>query len=488
MRGWLALRTPAVPLLAASQLTGAAVMALALAVRLPFLGGGQIDYDEGVYWQSLRNLAAGHPLFTAVYSSQPPGFLAMLLPFHVLLGGSIAGDRAGVLLLAMLGLGAAWRIGAALGGPWAGPAVAAAVAVDPLYLRQSVTLQADGPAVALALVALALAVESRRRAGEPGLALAAAAGAVLALALQTKLFAVAAGPAVALALAVAPHPAGAAGCRRSAWRRLAAALAGGLAGTGLVLLPFLGSLAVAWQQVVGYHLDARSVAVGGLDASLLPEIPIVVLGVAGAALAARRIPLLAAVGLAWALPAALLLAAQHPLWPHHVVLLTTALALLAGAGAASLLGVGPETGPRPAATLKARPRLAAGAVALAAAGCLLAVGSVRGQQTPDASREAVVAALQASTSPGDLVVTDDPYAAALAGRTTPAELVDATRLRESSGNLTPAQAEAVTARPQVRAVLLTTDRLVHLPGYQAWVARRFPAVRDLGPGRTLYLR
>ncbi|HKF77723.1 MAG TPA: hypothetical protein VKF59_16405, partial [Candidatus Dormibacteraeota bacterium] len=255
---------------------------------------------------------------------------------------------------------------------------------------------------------------------------------------------------------------------------LAAALAGGLAGTALILLPFLGSLAVAWQQVVGYHLDARSVAVGGIDASLLPEVPVVVLAVTGAVLAARRAPFLAATCLAWAVPAALLLAAQHPLWPHHVVLLTTPLALLAGAGVLFLV--------------EWRPRLAAGAVALAAAGCLLAVGSVHGQQTPDASRQSVVAALQASTSPGDLVVTDDPYAAALAGRTTPAELVDATRLRETSGNLTATQAEAVTARPEVRAVLLATDRLVRLPGYQAWVAQRFPIVRDLGPGQTLYLR
>jgi hypothetical protein len=48
------------------------VLLVALALRAPLLAGGQIDYDEGVYWQSLRSLAAGHQLFASVYSSQPP--------------------------------------------------------------------------------------------------------------------------------------------------------------------------------------------------------------------------------------------------------------------------------------------------------------------------------------------------------------------------------------------------------------------------------
>ena len=52
-----------------------AVLAVAVVLRAPLLAGGQIDYDEGVYWQSLRALAAGKALFTSVYSSQPPAFL-----------------------------------------------------------------------------------------------------------------------------------------------------------------------------------------------------------------------------------------------------------------------------------------------------------------------------------------------------------------------------------------------------------------------------
>jgi hypothetical protein len=29
------------------------------------------DFDEGVYWQSIRALARGEPLFRSVYASQP---------------------------------------------------------------------------------------------------------------------------------------------------------------------------------------------------------------------------------------------------------------------------------------------------------------------------------------------------------------------------------------------------------------------------------
>lgn len=448
---------------------GAMVVGLALTLRLPLLAGGQVDYDEGVYWQSLRNLAGGAPLFSAVYSSQPPAFLTLLLPAHAALGGTIVADRVGVLLFAAAGVAAAWFVGAELGSRWVGVAAAAVLAVDPLLFRQSVTLQADGPAMSLGLASLALAVAARRPAGGAALGAAAGAGALLALAVLTKLLAVAAAPAVALALA-APV----AGERRWAAGRLGAGVAGGLVATALVLLPFAGSLGLMWQQVVGFHLEARGLDVGGLDAATVgQELPVALLGVAGAVVSARRAPLLAAVGTAWALAAVLLVAVQRPLWPHHLVVLTTPLALLAG-------GV--------AWPLQSRPRLALGAAAACALAAVPVMALTRSQQTPDAPLRPVVSALRAATAQGEEVVTDDPYAAALADRSTPPELVDVTRVRFHSGNLTVEQAEAATDRPTVRAVLLATGRLEQLPGFQEFVAARFPTVRDLGDGRRLYVR
>ena len=177
-----------------------AVLMVAIAVRLPLLVGGQVDYDEGVYWQSLRAMAAGEPLFSSVYSSQPPAFLLLVFPVHLLAGGALLPDRAAVLLLSMLGLLAAYHAVQLLAGHRAALLAIALLAADPLFMRQSVTLQAEGPALALALISLALASEGRLHEGRLGLLLAAGAGAALAAAILTKLLAVAAIPALALLL------------------------------------------------------------------------------------------------------------------------------------------------------------------------------------------------------------------------------------------------------------------------------------------------
>jgi hypothetical protein len=36
------------------------ILVAGLALRLAFVGGPQMDYDEGVYWESLRALIPGH--------------------------------------------------------------------------------------------------------------------------------------------------------------------------------------------------------------------------------------------------------------------------------------------------------------------------------------------------------------------------------------------------------------------------------------------
>jgi hypothetical protein len=444
---------------------GGGIFIAAVLVRVPLVGGGQIDYDEGVYWQSLRALAAGHALFASVYSSQPPAFLLLLLPGHLVSGGALLADRATVLVLTLAGVAAAGRTAGLLAGRWAGLLAAALLAADPLFLRQSVTLQADGPAVALALVALAAAAEARGRAGRTALALAAGAGAALALAVLTKLLAAAAGPAVLVLLAVP-----AAGSRAPA--RLAAAAAGGLVLAAAVLLPFVPEWPELWRQVVGFHIGARSLPLGGLDAGTLArEVPTAVLGVAGCLVAARRAPMLAATGAAGAAGAGLFLLVQHPLWPHHAVVAAAPLALLGG-GLTRVLPV----------------RAAAAACVAALVLSVVPAAGVRAQQVPASTEAPVTAALRAGTGTGDLVITDDQFVVALAGRGVPPALVDTSFVRVKSGDLTAPAVEAIASRPDVRGVLFASGRLAELPGFRAWVAERFPDAVDVGDGRTLYLR
>src|SRR5436190_4063652 len=69
------------------------------------------NYDEGVYWQSLRALDHGHHLFTQVFSSQPPLFLLSVLPLFHIGGPSIAAGRVAILLFAGIGLVATFMLG-----------------------------------------------------------------------------------------------------------------------------------------------------------------------------------------------------------------------------------------------------------------------------------------------------------------------------------------------------------------------------------------
>lgn len=449
-----------------------AVLAAALALRVPLLGGGQIDYDEGVYWASLRSIASGHALFTSTYSSQPPAFLLLVLPAQLLPaqvgGGSIAAARFIVLLLSLAGIAAAGRVAWLLASPRAGLLAAALLAADPLFFRQSVALQADGPSVALAVAALAVAVEARTRRGPSAAALAAASGAVLAVAVLTKLLAVAAAPALVVALAAPPA------APRAGLRLLGATVVGGVAAAAAVLLPFAGAWPELWRQTVGLHLGARALALGGPDLpDVLRELPLAALGIAGCLVAVRLGPALAAAAACWAAAAALLLLVQHPLWMHHVVVLTAPLALAGGALADRL---------------PARNAASAAAAGVLLAGSVASAVDVGRQEQPYAVVRPTVLALRSATAPGQLVISDDPYTVALAGRATPPALVDTSSVRVESGDLTTAEVESIALRPDVGAVLLATGRLSELPGLREWLQRQYGPATSLPSGRVLYLR
>src|SRR5579875_2467247 len=50
-------------------------------------------YDEGVYWQTLRAMSAGHPLYAQTFYSQPPFFMLSVYPVYALLGGTLWSAR-----------------------------------------------------------------------------------------------------------------------------------------------------------------------------------------------------------------------------------------------------------------------------------------------------------------------------------------------------------------------------------------------------------
>jgi 4-amino-4-deoxy-L-arabinose transferase-like glycosyltransferase len=455
-----------------TALAPAAILALALLMRLPLLTGGQIDYDEGVYWQSLRALVAGHRLFGEIYSSQPPGFLLLILPFFSLLGQTLIAARIGVLVFSLAGLLAVYRIGSLLADRRVALLAMTLLALDPISLRESVALQADGPAIALALISLALALQARSR-GLRSVLLPFAAGALLALGVLVKPLAAAAGPPLLLALMMSAVPA------RDRLRGLALAASGGVVATAAILLPFRTDWGPMWEQAVRLHLVARGATVGGLDLfTAETELPLLALALAGLIVCFRRAPRLLALAGFWAACSALMLAVQRPIWPHHLLALSAPAALLAG-GLALL--------PR-LRNLDARPVAVLGAVLVAAG-----VGStalVYDQETPNDTMRPAVARLQAATSPSQLVITDDQYLAALADRNTPPQLVDTSMVRVASGDLTSRSVEAIAAQSGTHAFLFSyysASRLMGLPDLKTWVVSQFPHRVQLDRERVLYL-
>src|SRR5579884_2616127 len=57
---------------------------------LPFDRDG---YDEGVYWQTLRAMSGGHPLYAQIFYSQPPFFMLSVYPVFAFFGGTLWSAR-----------------------------------------------------------------------------------------------------------------------------------------------------------------------------------------------------------------------------------------------------------------------------------------------------------------------------------------------------------------------------------------------------------
>jgi 4-amino-4-deoxy-L-arabinose transferase-like glycosyltransferase len=468
MRAWLA----------RNRRDALAVGAIAITVivtitsRLSFLGGGEIDWDEGVYWLSMRSMQAGHPLFLSVYSSQPPAFLLFSEPPWALLGGGIAAARAVMLgwgAIAVLAGGiAGWRLGDRI----AAVAVAVTLAVDPLMVRQSLVLQADGPSTSLALVAIAfgaVAITTDRKRWST--LSAALAGAALAIGILTKLLDVGAIPPLIAVLA-----------GRGRWRQLFfAAFAGGIIAAGAILLPLHDAWGQMWDQAVGLHLTPRAGSSGlSLISALHERWQLGALAVAGAVIGWRRHRRLVITGAVWVAGAVMAMAVTHPLWPHHAVAESPGYALLCAAGISSIFGWVLHR-PRPATAAAT-----ALAVALVAGAALYLASGLRHLPVDDLS--SLATRLANATSASGEVLGDEQFAQALAHRASPPFFVDTsnTRLFAEAGALQRLEATADGHSP-VCAVFFSSGRFANLPGFEAWVANHYPLRLNLGPSQRVYL-
>ncbi len=489
--------------ISAAEWIALAACALVLMSALQTLRGQGVDYDEGVYWQSLRAMAEGHRLFDPVFSSQPPLFLLSVYPFYVIFGQELGAARVALAIFAVSGIVGTYIVGRALEHRMAGAVASLLLALDPLYEYAAHVLRAELPSIVLQIWAVAFALLAMRATPARRGLLAVAAGAFLGCAALVKLFAIAALTPVALYLC-APHMKywldDGGGVRLPPWRSiwgtlrqimpiLALATAGVLGVAALVLLPFADQLGAVYDQVMRFHLVA-------MQANSLPSFENLRLIVKTLLAAPLAYPAMLAVLviawrrswigvplILWALAALVTLVRQQPLFTHHIVLLDPALASLGGFGMFAAWRAAPLGSQR-----------AGQAIVLLM--LVLAIGGGLAKdrrqnawlkQSPPAHILEMANALRHVSAPDEAVVTDDQFVAALANRDVPPQLVDTSGVRIAAGYLTLAQMRDSISRNHIRAILFASGRFERLPGFRAWVEQRYVPTTIFGHGGTLFL-
>jgi hypothetical protein len=465
---------------------------------LPFDRDG---YDEGVYWQSLRAMSGGHVLYQQIFYSQPPFFLFSIFPTFMLLGQTLAAARLGIALVSLLGLAGAFLLGKAVSGRVGAIAALLLLIMDPLYLRESQTIQAEAPSAALSLLAVGLIYLWWERPDDAaGICLAVLSAVALALSILSKLLVVSTLVPVALLMLArvwqiwqqAPE---------ERLRRASSLIAGIVAFIitfAILILPFAGSFQQFWHGVVTFHTSAgiafKDTQSGNL--ALIGHMVISLTSLAalyGTIVALLRrdwrvLPLLA-----WFLATILFLWQYTPLMSHHLVALVPPLVALAAIG----------IGPLPDISIDIKNIIHARTLLPLVALLLILIASIQGgsnilqyyhvqQNTSDAlttQQNKVIKDLQSVTQPDQLVVTDAQFITAQANRNTPPELVDTSSVRIATGYVTFQQLVQATEQPQVRAVLFYTGRLAReIPAFHTWVSQHFRLLKRYSSGKELWVK
>lgn len=443
----------------------------------PWLDYLELNPDEGINLAKAALVAAGHPLYTEVWSDQPPVLTHLLAALQLIQPWEVPAARYLILASACLLLVSLFRLVEQRSGRAAALWATLLLATAPLFVRLSVSVMVGLPAVALALLAWSVAGQARL----PRLVTAVITGVLFAISLQTKLFTMTLAPAIAATLWLGSGVAE----RRRAMAVFMGSCALSVLGIGLV------TGATDLDQLIQPHISPELRPDYSLSQSaqtiwqVLSGQPVLLgFGALGAVLACRRFSrehLPAMLGLV--VPGVLLL--MHvPVWYHQVLLLLPALAWLGGIALArvihSVRGHTPREG-----------------LVRTGAAALLVVGASGGwaltQAEPETDRgikQTTSEALQRYAGLGGWVVTDSPLDAFRAGLLVPPELAVYSAKRIKVGQLPPSAVLGAIGSRRPRQVLFR--RFPPDPGLVAYLdAHYLPShrgerfshhVRPDGPG------
>jgi 4-amino-4-deoxy-L-arabinose transferase-like glycosyltransferase len=429
------------------------VLQIVLAWRFP------VDYDEGVYLQTLRAAADGFEPYRDIFLAQPPMLISEAMPFFQLFGENLFAARLAMIAFWAAGIAGIYAVGALGFSKRTGLFGAVFLALDPIFLNAGRTLQPEGPSLAFAIWAIAAGLYAMQQTSTRSrVAASALCGALVTMALATKFIAA---PVLLPLLAIAV-------VSRAGWRDVVSAVAGSLVIAAVVLGGSLDALPALYDQTIRFHTVAGEMSGPGGRLGVVRtalEDPLVIAACVGVVAALRRFRE-NVVPLSWIAASVVLLGGLAPLFEHHLAVLAPPAALIC----AQFVQVLPTWTKRATAIL---------VCALVATSAYQGVQAY-GNENP--YPRLVLTELERLTENEEYVVTDDPYLASLLDVRVPPELVDTSFVRVGTGYLTHHQVAAAMVRHDVRLMILTNGRLAHVPGLPARIKASCRPASGLLPG------
>jgi 4-amino-4-deoxy-L-arabinose transferase-like glycosyltransferase len=298
----------------------------------PFREKLQFDSDEGLNLMRSMLVAKGYPLYREVSSDQPPLFNHLLAILFRVTGFEVNPARVFVLLFSTLLVWACSQFLQLTSGNLAAILFLPLVILVPQFLRLSTSVMIGLPSLALAVVSMVFVVFWHENRSRLWLVLS---GFALALSVLIKLFTGFVAPIFLIGITAAMYFDGRGGS--ISWKSFRPALIWSLSFAGLALI--LGFALVGPQNIAAItspHMAApvtEELAGSGytMNAHLRAAVPLLLLGMFGAAFSLYKRNWLILYPLGWAALAYVLFSFYSPVFYHHQLLITIPATMMAAA-------------------------------------------------------------------------------------------------------------------------------------------------------------
>lgn len=476
-------------------LTLAALLASFFVFGINHLEGFAWDYDEGLNLIKAKMVRAGYPLYSEIWSDQPPAFTLLLVLAFNSLGESVVIGRSVSVFFATIGLLGVTLAARRVSGNLSAVAAVLMLASSPHFFELSRAVMLDLPAMSLATLSIALALYHLSTGKQHWLILA---GLVFSISLLVKVittFILLPLGFIVLLRAGEEH-----GPRLNLIKNLRI-----LALT--IILPFMLCLLICddralIDQTFGTYLQSRAlsqlnIAENGQriwgylshDKYGLSHYGLLGLAILGIVALLRKRVEEGTVVIAWLILTLLVLLVHAPLRRHHLVILLFPLTILGGAGVDYFkvhLSHFPKWIPFQWALLLFG-LSSLGFYFLELPDLLRVNQGLLAAPEEDKAAWAAVRFVADTTAPSAFIVTDNPMIPFRADRRVPPSLCVPSVKRIVTGDLETETLLGVTQEYSPPLIVLWKGRLDRFPAYMDWMIQHYRVAQYYSEGRQIYV-